>query len=143
MERQDLERKIKEHSLRYEPDFYRIGITYLRDEISKIPYQIILNERRKEEGRVGSMQSFSESVDEFRKGNYNNTTILFDYKIDDGSLFYVALNPRPIFKGALVLIRNLSEERNVDNEISDVGYFPAPDADLQASMDAWTAAISK
>ncbi len=29
---------------------------------------------------------------------------------------------------------------NVDNEISDVGYFPAPDADLQASMDAWIAA---
>ena len=29
---------------------------------------------------------------------------------------------------------------NVDNEISDVGYFPAPDADLQASMDAWAAA---
>ena len=26
---------------------------------------------------------------------------------------------------------------NVDNEISDVGYFPAPDADLQTSMDAW------
>jgi len=32
---------------------------------------------------------------------------------------------------------------NVDNEITDVGFFPAPDADLQASMDAWTAAISK
>jgi phosphate transport system substrate-binding protein len=30
---------------------------------------------------------------------------------------------------------------NVDKEISDVGYFPAPAADLQASMDAWTAAI--
>ena len=29
---------------------------------------------------------------------------------------------------------------NVDKEISDVGYFPAPDKDLQASMDAWTAA---
>jgi phosphate binding protein len=29
---------------------------------------------------------------------------------------------------------------NVDNEISDVGYFPAPDADLQASMDAWKSA---
>jgi phosphate transport system substrate-binding protein len=29
---------------------------------------------------------------------------------------------------------------NVDNEISDVGYFPAPDADLQASMDAWKTA---
>jgi phosphate transport system substrate-binding protein len=29
---------------------------------------------------------------------------------------------------------------NVDNEISDVGYFPAPDADLKASMDAWMSA---
>jgi len=29
---------------------------------------------------------------------------------------------------------------NVDNEITDVGYFPAPDADLQASLDAWKAA---
>ena len=29
---------------------------------------------------------------------------------------------------------------NVDNEISDVGYFPAPDADLQAAMDAWMSA---
>jgi phosphate transport system substrate-binding protein len=29
---------------------------------------------------------------------------------------------------------------NVDNEISDVGYFPAPDADLKAAMDAWTSA---
>lgn len=29
---------------------------------------------------------------------------------------------------------------NVDNEISDVGYFPAPDADLQASVDAWKSA---
>ena len=30
---------------------------------------------------------------------------------------------------------------NVDNEISDVGYFPAPDAELQAAMDAWTSAM--
>ena len=29
---------------------------------------------------------------------------------------------------------------NVDNEISDVGYFPAPDADLQASLDTWQSA---
>ncbi|MFN8380745.1 MAG: PstS family phosphate ABC transporter substrate-binding protein [Anaerolineales bacterium] len=29
---------------------------------------------------------------------------------------------------------------NVDDNISDVGYFPAPDADLQASMDAWKTA---
>jgi len=32
---------------------------------------------------------------------------------------------------------------NVNNEISDVGYFPAPATDLQASMDAWTSATSK
>ncbi len=31
---------------------------------------------------------------------------------------------------------------NVNNEITDVGYFPSPATDLQASMDAWTAAIS-
>jgi phosphate binding protein len=29
---------------------------------------------------------------------------------------------------------------NVDKEISDVGYFPAPDADLKASIDAWKTA---
>ena len=29
---------------------------------------------------------------------------------------------------------------NVDDNISDVGYFPAPDTDLQASMDAWKTA---
>jgi phosphate binding protein len=32
---------------------------------------------------------------------------------------------------------------NVDDNIIDVGYFPAPDADLQAAMDAWTAAVGK
>ncbi len=30
---------------------------------------------------------------------------------------------------------------NVGNEISDVGYFPAPDAELQASMDLWKSAM--
>lgn len=29
---------------------------------------------------------------------------------------------------------------NVDNEISDIGYFPAPDAELQSGMDAWKSA---
>ena len=29
---------------------------------------------------------------------------------------------------------------NVNNEISDVGYFPAPDADLQGALDAWATA---
>ncbi len=29
---------------------------------------------------------------------------------------------------------------NVNDNITDVGYFPAPAADLQAAMDAWTAA---
>jgi len=32
---------------------------------------------------------------------------------------------------------------NVDKEIVDVGYFPAPDADLKASMDAWKIAVGK
>jgi len=32
---------------------------------------------------------------------------------------------------------------NVDNEISDVGYFPAPDADLQASLDAWLSVVGE
>ena len=32
---------------------------------------------------------------------------------------------------------------NVNDNISDVGYFPAPDADLQGAMDAWTSATSK
>jgi len=32
---------------------------------------------------------------------------------------------------------------NVNDQISDVGYFPAPAADTQASMDAWTSATSK
>ncbi len=32
---------------------------------------------------------------------------------------------------------------NVNDEIQDVGYFPASDAILQASMDAWNAAVGK
>ncbi|MBI5943128.1 MAG: PstS family phosphate ABC transporter substrate-binding protein [Chloroflexi bacterium] len=32
---------------------------------------------------------------------------------------------------------------NVNDNIIDVGYFPAPAADLQASMDAWTSATGK
>jgi phosphate transport system substrate-binding protein len=32
---------------------------------------------------------------------------------------------------------------HVDDEIVDVGYFPAPDADHKASMDAWTSATAK
>lgn len=32
---------------------------------------------------------------------------------------------------------------NVNDNITDVGYFPAPAADLQASLDAWTAAAGK
>lgn len=121
MIRQELEEKIIEHSRRYEPNFYRLGITSLRDEESNVPYQIILNERRKEEGRVGSMQSFSESIEEFKKGNYGNTTVLLEYNIEGGPLFYVALNPRPIFKGALVFIRDLTERKTVDNEIDRKG----------------------
>jgi phosphate binding protein len=32
---------------------------------------------------------------------------------------------------------------NVNNEIGDVGYFPAPEADLQAALDAWKAAVGQ
>ncbi len=32
---------------------------------------------------------------------------------------------------------------NVNDNITDIGYFPAPEADLKASMDAWTAAVAK
>lgn len=32
---------------------------------------------------------------------------------------------------------------NVNNEISDVGYFPAPAADFQASIDAWKTATGQ
>ena len=32
---------------------------------------------------------------------------------------------------------------NVDNEISDVGYFPAPAADLQNSLDAWLSVVGE
>ncbi|MDO9303637.1 MAG: PstS family phosphate ABC transporter substrate-binding protein [Anaerolineales bacterium] len=32
---------------------------------------------------------------------------------------------------------------NVNDNIIDVGYFPAPAADLQGAMDAWTSATSK
>ncbi len=117
MTRQELEEKIGEHSGRYEPNFMSLCITSLRDTISNVMYQIILNERRKEEGRVGSTQTFTESVEEFQKGNSYNTTVLFKYGIKDGPLFYVALNPRPIFKGALVFIRDLAERKTVDDEI--------------------------
>jgi ABC-type phosphate transport system substrate-binding protein len=33
--------------------------------------------------------------------------------------------------------------QNVNDNIVDVGYFPAPEADTQASMDAWTAAVGQ
>jgi len=33
--------------------------------------------------------------------------------------------------------------QNVNDNIVDVGYFPAPEAELQAAMDAWTAAVAK
>jgi phosphate transport system substrate-binding protein len=32
---------------------------------------------------------------------------------------------------------------NLDDNIVDVGYFPAPAADIQGAMDAWTSATSK
>jgi hypothetical protein len=30
---------------------------------------------------------------------------------------------------------------NVDDNIVDVGYFPAPDEDLNGAMEAWNSAI--
>ncbi len=32
---------------------------------------------------------------------------------------------------------------NVNDNITDVGYFPAPDADLEASLEAFTTAIGQ
>jgi phosphate binding protein len=33
--------------------------------------------------------------------------------------------------------------QNVNDNILDIGYFPAPDAELQASMDAWKTAVGQ
>ncbi|MBI3162101.1 MAG: phosphate-binding protein, partial [Chloroflexi bacterium] len=32
---------------------------------------------------------------------------------------------------------------NLEDNIVDVGYFPAPAADLEAAMDAWKTAVGK
>ncbi len=68
--------------------------------------------------------------------------------VDDGS--YPISRPLFIYSDANILKEKPQVAAfiyfylsNVNNEISDVGYFPAPEADLQASMDAWTAATSK
>jgi phosphate transport system substrate-binding protein len=68
--------------------------------------------------------------------------------VDDGS--YPISRPLFLYSDATILKEKPQVAafiyfylNNVNNEISDVGYFPAPAADLQASMDAWTSATSK
>lgn len=65
--------------------------------------------------------------------------------VDDGS--YPISRPLFLYSDATILSEKPQVAAfiyfylsNVNNEISDVGYFPAPAADLQASMDAWAAA---
>jgi phosphate binding protein len=65
--------------------------------------------------------------------------------VDDGS--YPISRPLFIYSDANILKEKPQVAafiyfylNNVNNEITDVGYFPAPAADLQASMDAFTSA---
>ena len=66
--------------------------------------------------------------------------------VDDGS--YPISRPLFLYSDASILKEKPQVAafiyfylNNVNNEISDVGYFPAPAADLQASMDAFTSAV--
>ena len=66
--------------------------------------------------------------------------------VDDGS--YPISRPLFLYSDASILKEKPQVAafiyfylNNVNNEISDIGYFPAPAADLQASMDAFTSAI--
>ncbi len=65
--------------------------------------------------------------------------------VDDGS--YPISRPLFIYSDANILKEKTQVAAfiyfyltNVNNEITDVGYFPAPEADLQAAMDAWKTA---
>lgn len=65
--------------------------------------------------------------------------------VDDGS--YPISRPLFLYSDATILAEKPQVAAfiyfylsNVNDNISDVGYFPAPAADLQASMDAWAAA---
>ncbi|MDO8753864.1 MAG: PstS family phosphate ABC transporter substrate-binding protein [Anaerolineales bacterium] len=68
--------------------------------------------------------------------------------VDDGT--YPLARPLFIYSDATIMTEKPQVAAfiyfylsNVNNEIIDVGYFPAPAADLQGAMDAWTAATSK
>ncbi len=65
--------------------------------------------------------------------------------VDDGS--YPISRPLFLYSDATILTEKPQVAAfiyfyltNVNDNISDVGYFPAPAADLQASMDAWMTA---
>jgi len=65
--------------------------------------------------------------------------------VDDGS--YPLARPLFIYSDAAILQEKPQVAAfiyfymsNVNNEIIDVGYFPAPAADLEAAMDAWMSA---
>ena len=68
--------------------------------------------------------------------------------VDDGT--YPLARPLFIYSDATIMTEKPQVAAfiyfylsNVNNEIIDVGYFPAPAADLQGAMDAWTSATSK
>ena len=68
--------------------------------------------------------------------------------VDDGT--YPLARPLFIYSDAKILAEKPQVAAfiyfylsNVNDNIVDVGYFPAPAADLQGSMDAWTSATSK
>ena len=65
--------------------------------------------------------------------------------VDDGS--YPISRPLFLYSDATILTEKPQVAAfiyfyltNVNNEITDVGYFPAPAADLEASLDAWKSA---
>jgi phosphate transport system substrate-binding protein len=68
--------------------------------------------------------------------------------VDDGS--YPISRPLFIYSDATILQEKPQVAAfiyfylsNVDAEISDVGYFPAPDAELEAGLEAWTSAVGE
>lgn len=68
--------------------------------------------------------------------------------VDDGT--YPLARPLFIYSDAKILAEKPQVAAfiyfylsNVNDNIIDVGYFPAPDVDLQDAMDAWTSATSK
>ncbi len=68
--------------------------------------------------------------------------------VDDGT--YPLARPLFIYSDATILAEKPQVAAfiyfylsNVNDNIIDVGYFPAPAADLQGAMDAWTSATSK